>query len=122
MFGARPAELPQRIAFLLVPNFSMIAFASAVEPLRLANRASGRALYGWPLLSADGRPVKASNGIALHAEAGIERADGFGTVILCSGIDGHLYDDKPAFAWLRRQDRRGAAPGALCTRTAAPPP
>ena len=44
MFGAKPAELPQRIAFLLVPNFSMIAFASAVEPLRLANRASGRAL------------------------------------------------------------------------------
>jgi len=115
MFGAKPAELPQRIAFLLVPNFSMIAFASAVEPLRLANRASERALYGWHLLSADGRPVKASNGIVLQAEAGIERADGFGTVILCSGIDGHLYDDKSAFAWLRRQDRRGADIGALCT-------
>ena len=115
MFGAKPAELPQRIAFLLVPNFSMIAFASAVEPLRLANRASERALYGWHLLSADGRPVKASNGIVLQAEAGIERADGFGTVILCSGIDGHLYDDKSAFAWLRRQARRGADIGALCT-------
>src|SRR3990172_6688846 len=115
MFGAKPAELPQRIAFLLVPNFSMIAFAAGGEPLRLANRASERALYGWHVLWADGRPVKASNGIVLQAEAGIERADGFGTVILCSGIDGHLYDDKSAFAWLRRQDRRGADIGALCT-------
>ena len=35
MFGAASAELPQRIAFILVPKFSMIAFTSAIEPLRL---------------------------------------------------------------------------------------
>ncbi|NDA09153.1 MAG: GlxA family transcriptional regulator, partial [Alphaproteobacteria bacterium] len=27
-----------RVGFLLVPNFSMLAFASAIEPLRSANR------------------------------------------------------------------------------------
>src|SRR5262245_36117393 len=51
MFGAPPKELPQKLAFLLVPNFSMIAFTSAVEPLRLANRASGKQLYAWHLFS-----------------------------------------------------------------------
>jgi transcriptional regulator GlxA family with amidase domain len=55
MFGAPPKELPQKIAFLLVPNFSMIAFTSAVEPLRLANRASGQDLYSWHLFSPDGQ-------------------------------------------------------------------
>jgi AraC family transcriptional regulator, glycine betaine-responsive activator len=115
MFGAPPKELPQKIAFLLVPNFSMIAFTSAVEPLRLANRASGQELYSWHLFSPDGKPVTASNGIAVAPEGRIEDAAGFGTVVLCSGIDGHLYEDRNVFAQLRKFDRKGADVGALCT-------
>ena len=71
MFGAASSELPQRIGFVLIPNFSMIAFTSAVEPLRLANRAAGRELYTWRLFSADGKPVAASNGIVLHPSGNI---------------------------------------------------
>ena len=38
-----PGSGPKRtIVFLLVPNFSMIAFATAIEPLRIANRVVGR--------------------------------------------------------------------------------
>ncbi len=115
MFGAPPSELPQRIAFVLVPNFSMIAFASAVEALRLANRTSGRRLYSWHLFTRTGAPEAASNGIVLHPEGGIEQASGFATVILCSGIDGHKFHDRVLAAWLRRMDRQGADIGALCT-------
>ncbi len=115
MFGNPPKELPQKLAFLLVPNFSMIAFASAVEPLRLANRASGKALYSWHLFSPDGRPLSASNAIIVTPEGRFDDAAGFGTVILCSGIDAHLYDDRNVFAALRRFDRKGADLGALCT-------
>jgi len=46
--AANPTE---RIGFLLVPDFSLIAFASAIEPLRLANRTSNRDLYRYELLS-----------------------------------------------------------------------
>jgi AraC family transcriptional regulator, glycine betaine-responsive activator len=115
MFGDVPHELPQRIAFLLVPSFSMIAFTSAVEPLRLANRAAGRELYRWHLFSPDGKPVAASNGIELHPEGGAENAAGFGTVVLCSGIGGHAFADRALFAALRRFDRQGSDIGALCT-------
>jgi transcriptional regulator GlxA family with amidase domain len=115
MFGDLPAKLPQHIAFLLVPNFSMIAFTSAVEPLRLANRASGKELYRWHLYSADGKPVAASNGILLTPEGPAEQMLNYQTVILCSGIDGHLFEDKNIFAILRRADRQGADIGALCT-------
>ena len=38
------ARGPERFAFVLVPNFSMIAFASALEPLRIANRMADREL------------------------------------------------------------------------------
>ena len=94
MFGAKPSKLPQEIAFLLVPNFSMIAFTSAIEPLRLANRASGKELYRWRLFSPDGKPVRASNGIELTPEGSVDQLAGYQTVILCSGIDGHLYEER----------------------------
>jgi transcriptional regulator GlxA family with amidase domain len=86
MFGDLPAKLPQQIAFLLVPNFSMIAFTSAVEPLRLANRASGKELYRWHLFSPDGKPVAASNGIALAPQGPVDGVLGFLTVITGSHI------------------------------------
>ncbi len=115
MFGALPSALPQRIAFFLVPNFSMIAFTAALEPLRVANRTSERTLYEWRLYSADGDPVKASNGIVLHPDGKLQAAADYGTLILCSGIDAHLYRDRTVFAMLRRFDRQGMDIGAICT-------
>jgi len=40
----------QTILFLLIPKFSMIAFSSAIEALRLANRAVGKTVYEWRLI------------------------------------------------------------------------
>jgi transcriptional regulator GlxA family with amidase domain len=115
MLGGTPRELPQRIGLILVPNFSMIAFSAAVETLRLANRTSGRALYQWSLISVDGQPVKASNGIELHPEGNLEAASGLDTVAVCSGTDVQHFQSKTLVSWLRRMARRNADIGALCT-------
>lgn len=115
MFGSMPRELPQRIGFVLLPRFSMIAFTAAVEPLRLANRSSGRHLYECHLFTIDGSPIAASSGIELHPEGTIEAATPLQTVFVCSGIDVHLIASKPLFSWLRRMERKGADIGALCT-------
>ena len=40
-------QLKRSLVFLLVPNFSMIAFATAIEPLRIANRLLGHEAYRW---------------------------------------------------------------------------
>ena len=115
MFGARPKDLPQEIGFLLIPQFSMIAFVSALEPLRLANRASGRQLYRWRVFSPDGRPVNASNGLEIRPEGALDELMEFGTVVVCSGIDAHKFHDRPTLTVLRKLDRKGADIGALCT-------
>ncbi|HHI82891.1 MAG TPA: GlxA family transcriptional regulator, partial [Rhizobiales bacterium] len=47
MFGDKPQELPHRVAFILVPDFTLMPFTSAIEPMRLANRLSGEKLYSW---------------------------------------------------------------------------
>ena len=60
MFGDKPRSLPQRIALILIPEFTMMPVTSAIEPLRLANRQAEKELYVWTMHSADGEPVKAS--------------------------------------------------------------
>lgn len=113
--GAGCVDACETIGFLLVPDFSMIAFTSAVEPLRLANYLSGRELYRWTLISAKGGSERASNGIAVCVDHAIEAAPPVPTLVVCSGINGHWYEDRAVFAWLRRQATKGVAFGALCT-------
>jgi len=115
MFGNPPRELPQQIGFLLVPDFSLIAFTAAVETLRLANRTSGQELYRWRMFTSDGQPVRCSSGIVLTPEGDLEAAERLQTVMVCSGVNVHRQEDKHLFSWLRRMDRRGADIGAICT-------
>jgi AraC family transcriptional regulator, glycine betaine-responsive activator len=106
---------PETLGFLLIPQFSMIALAAAIEPLRLANYVSGRPLYRWVLLSHGGDSEIASNGIRLPVDHDIAHAPNLPTVIVCSGIEGHWYEDKQVFAWLRRMAINGAVLGSVCT-------
>lgn len=117
MLGSAPRELPQNIGFVLVPNFSMIAFVSAIEPLRLANRISGTALYQWRVFSQEGRTVPASNGLMITPEGDLEEALKCDTVALCAGIDVQKAASKELISWLRKLDRKGADIGAICTAT-----
>ncbi len=115
MLGTVPRELPQKIGFVVVPRFSMIALMSAVEALRLANRLSGKDLYRWPVFSVDGKPVTASNGFEIAPQGDLEQAYDLSTVAVCAGVDAHKVTDKTLLNWLRRMDRKGADIGALCT-------
>jgi transcriptional regulator GlxA family with amidase domain len=114
------AHGPERFAFVLVPNLSMIAFAAALEPLRIANRMADRELYAWQIVSRDGGPVRASNGCMVATDQSLaDVAIGPGprapTIIVCSGLGAERIDDRALFAWLRRADRAGATIGAVCT-------
>ena len=113
MLVATPARFPQRIAIFLVAKFAMMDLSSIIEPLRHANRMSGRQLYSWHILSKDGGPVSASSGVTVQAEATLAQGDRYDVLIAAAGIDGHLYDDREVFAQLRRLARRGMDIGAV---------
>ncbi|MGF1611051.1 MAG: GlxA family transcriptional regulator [Kiloniellales bacterium] len=106
---------PQLFGFLLMPRFSMLAFTSAVEPLRAANRLAGRSLYRWQVLSKDGRPVAASNGIEVVPQAAMAEVDRLPNLLVVAGIDAQLLRDESDLAWLRRLARQGCRMGALST-------
>ncbi|KRW94783.1 AraC family transcriptional regulator [Paracoccus sp. MKU1] len=106
----------------MVPDFTMMAFASALEPLRAANRMLGHEGYRWRLASLDGRPVRASNGVECTVDtsldeerrklAGPERP---AMMIVCSGLNIETYQQKSVFAFLRELSSRRIAVGGLCT-------
>ncbi len=106
-------DRPQTFGFLVLPKFAMMAFTAAVEPLRAANLYARRTLYEWSILSQDGQPVACSNGTVVLPQASIEDSERLDNVVVCSGLDAHLVDDKKLFGWLRRMGRQGARLGAL---------
>ncbi|WP_309085822.1 GlxA family transcriptional regulator [Chelativorans sp.] len=115
-------QLKRSLVFFLVPDFTMVAFATALEPLRSANRMLGYEAYRWRLASVDGRPVRASNGVELAVDSSLaeERQKMIGSdrptmLIVCSGLNVESYSNKTVFAWLREEYHRGVALGGLCT-------
>ena len=76
---------PERLAFLLLPEFPIYALILAVEALRIANQNSGRRLYEWQLLSVDGGPVQAGNGMSLSVDNGLAEMLWVPTVFVCAG-------------------------------------
>jgi transcriptional regulator GlxA family with amidase domain len=116
------ATVKRSIVFFLVPDFTMVAFATAIEPLRIANRMLGFEAYRWRLASADGRPVKASNSVECAVDTSLDDErrklggpDRPSMVVVCSGINVESYANKSVFAWLREEYNRGVAVGGLCT-------
>lgn len=105
----------RHIGFLLLPEFSMMAFFAAVEPLRIANRCSGRALYAWSICSADGAPVAASNGMTLLVDHAIGEETTAPTVLVCSAFNHEAHTSAGVLQWLRRLAGQGVVLGGIDT-------
>lgn len=104
-----------RYGFLLLPRYSMIALSSVIEPLRMANQLSGQLLYEWIVLSADGQPVNASNGLRISPDTGIDGAGRLDILFVCGGLEVKFASNKNLTGWLRRLARRHIPLGGLCT-------
>jgi len=108
---------PQKIGFLLLNEFSLLAFASAIEPLRAANRQSNKQLFNWVISSASGAPAVASNGVEVRVDGNAAALQDCKMVFVCSGVNVRDNTDKNILNLIRRLDRNGAVIGAICTGT-----
>jgi transcriptional regulator GlxA family with amidase domain len=109
------ANVPSTFGLVVVPNFSMIAFAAAVDALRMANQLTGRRLYSWFAITSDGRPVRASNGFDLVPDFGMDQAPRLPAILVCGGNGIERTADGGLAAWLRRQAARGTYLGGIGT-------
>ncbi len=101
--------------FLLLPKLTMLAFASAIEVLRVANQITNKELYRWFLLTEDGAPVSCSNGIELTPNSGLKNLNRGAMTFVCSGIEPNQTSSPNILAWIRRQRAFGCNFGGICT-------
>ena len=103
------------IVFVLVPEYSFIAFSSAVEPLRMANRMHGEPLYRWRVVTVGGAPVTSSSGLLVQIDGDLGSGEDADLVIVCAGERVQHHVDKACVAWLRRLAQRRIPLAAICT-------
>jgi AraC family carnitine catabolism transcriptional activator len=100
--------------FLLLPEFSFIGFAALMEPLRVANRFRPGASR-WRILSADGGPVTASNGIAIMPDGAMSDISASPCLFVVTSFNPLDHYTPAIGAWLRQMARSGAVMGAIDT-------
>jgi len=105
----------KRYVFVLLDQFTLLCFASAVESLRIANRMAGQTLYKWILAGEGGESVTCSAGTSFNLDMDLDEIHRDDTVLVCGGIDVQNASTKKVVGWLRREARRGASIGGLCT-------
>ena len=106
---------PRRFVFVLMDQFTMLCFASAIESLRIANRTAGKKLYSWTIIGEGGENATCSNGCTFHLDSDFVELERDDTIMLCGGIGIQQATTKKVLNWTRREARRGVIIGGLCT-------
>ncbi|MCB2135920.1 MAG: GlxA family transcriptional regulator [Rhodobacteraceae bacterium] len=106
---------PRDFYFLLLPRLTMLAFSSAVEPLRVANQVTNKELYRWFVMTEDGKPVQCSNGIAIVPDSGLQNLPRNALAFVCAGTEPAGTTNPKITAWISRQRAFGCRLGGICT-------
>lgn len=107
-------EAPIRIGFVLAPRFPLISFAPTCEALRYANDMAGTQAYDWQILTHDGEPALASNGIRLPVDGQVKDWDG-DLLLVCAGFEVERFTPPALLSMLRAQRQRGKTLGSICS-------
>lgn len=102
----------QHYRFVLVPRFSLVAFACALDALRGANQALSRIYYTWSVASADGKTHASTSLIPLGAVP-LDSDPQPDVVVVCGGDSSHTYNDPTLNNWLHEQAKRECRIGAI---------
>ncbi len=114
----------QKHGFLLLPRFSLLALAGAVDALAAANELLADGAYTTLHLSLDGQPVRAGCGTTVavaHGLQALQSLPALDAVFVVADLplpdaarDGHA----PLHAWLRERAAAGATLGGIGTGAA----
>jgi transcriptional regulator GlxA family with amidase domain len=107
------------VGFILARNFTLSAFASFVDVLRLSaddGDSSRQILCRWNVLSPDNTQIRSSCGIPLQPDAKMKEPSDFDYIVVVGGILGQVEDlDAVSLAYLRKAAEQNIPLVGLCT-------
>lgn len=107
------------VGFVLVPNFTLIAFSGFLAVLRQAADAEGDRLRHdctWTVMSKDMTPVTSSTGVQILPWEPFRNPRHFDYIVVVGGLlpENHRYDSA-ILNYLKRVDAQGVSLVGLCT-------
>ena len=106
---------PKRYVFVLLEDFTLLSFASALESLRIANRMAGHEAYQWRIIGEGGEEVCCSAGSVFKLDGDLDELSRDDTMMICSGVNVQQFTTKKLLGWVRREARKGIPVVGLCT-------
>lgn len=112
---------PLRVGFILLPLFTMNAFAGFIDSLRLAADQGGRSRQihcSWQIMGPG--PVTSSCGLEAHPQASYREPNEFTHIAVCGG-NNYLnpHEDQALSQYLKEAHRKGVKLVGVCTGTFA---
>ena len=100
------------VTFLVLPGSSLMSVASAVDPLRAANRIEEREIFRWRIATPDGAPVATSCGMEISGERldPGRRSDIFAVV---AGFGAAALEGRMLLSHIRRASAAAAVTGGI---------
>jgi transcriptional regulator GlxA family with amidase domain len=108
-----PSRGPLTIAFLVLPQASILAVASALDPLRDANHQLGHEAFRWRVVSPDGAPVALTCGLSLPSSGPLNTAEGVDVLNVVAGFQLNEVATRPLIRKLRRIAPRLSSVGGI---------
>jgi transcriptional regulator GlxA family with amidase domain len=109
----RPEREPLDLTFLVLSGASIMCVASAIDPLRAANRISGRNVFEWKIVSADGKPPLTSCGMPVAVSGPLDPASRADVLVVIAGFGNREQATPPLLSRIRRVARAGRAYGGV---------
>ena len=106
------------MGIVLVPDFTMLAFAGLVDTLRLAadERDRSRPIHcQWHIMTSDGRAVRSSSGVVVEPRSGLVDPEPFDYVVVVGGTLHGEHDLSALHTYLQRCAAREKVLVGLCT-------
>ncbi|WP_396332106.1 GlxA family transcriptional regulator [Burkholderia anthina] len=112
------AYTPRQIGLLVMPQFSHLGLALLIEAMSLANWLGQRTLYEWTVLSVDGEPVQATNGMSTPTRPIGDQRGAFATIFVVASFEAQQHGKhRGVKTWLQNQMAFGTQIGGVETGT-----
>jgi AraC family transcriptional regulator, glycine betaine-responsive activator len=107
-----PERSALKVTFLVLSGSSIMCVASAVDPLRAANRICGETLFDWKIVSADGEAPVTTSGLPVAVRGRFEPAEKTDVLIVVGGF-GSRTEGGVTLPGIRRAARSARACGGV---------
>ena len=108
-----PSAEKLRVKLLVLPDSSMMSLASALDPMRAANRIADRELFEWRIATLNGRPARLTCGLSIDPDSAFDAELRGDMLIVVASFNQQHHAGPAHLATIRRLARNFGVVGGI---------